>query len=181
MSGADGKPRLWVAAWGIFGVLLLLGKALHKVIPIALEPLQQGTMTRVQILLYVACILFNAWAEGYRGFQRGFAPRVVARAFHLARNPRPLHVLLAPAYCMSYFHASRRGMIVAWTVSCTIALVVIGVRHVPQPWRGIIDAGVVVGLLWGMVAVLVFFVRAAQGHVPAVKINLPEHAPPATP
>jgi len=71
-------------------------------------------------------------------------------------------------------------MIVAWSVTSIIALVVIAVRHVPQPWRGIIDAGVVVGLLWGAVAVAVFFVRAAQGHVPAVKINLPEPTPPAT-
>ncbi|MEJ7731706.1 MAG: hypothetical protein WKG00_21155 [Polyangiaceae bacterium] len=180
MTEHSGKPRLWVAAWGILGVLFLLGNALHKVVPFALEPLRKGTLTPLQLLLYVACVIFNAWAEGYRGFQRGFAPRVVARAFHLARHPRPLHVLLAPAYCMSYFHASRRGMIVAWSVTSIIALVVIGVRHVPQPWRGIIDAGVVVGLVWGAVAVAVFFVRAAQGHVPAVKINLPEPTPPAT-
>lgn len=36
-----------------------------------------------------------------------------------------------------------------------------------QPWRGILDIGVVVGLLWGVIALLVFTVRAFAGRLDA--------------
>ena len=34
------------------------------------------------------------------------------------------------------------------------------VRRLDQPWRGIIDAGVVVGLAWGLAALWIFTARA---------------------
>ena len=40
-----------------------------------------------------------------------------------------------------------------------IALVVV-VRDFDQPWRGIVDGGVVVGLTWGLVALLFELGRA---------------------
>ncbi len=51
-------------------------------------------------------------------------------------------------------------MVTSWAVTPGIAVVVFGVRHVPQPWRGIIDAGVVVGLLIGLLSLLGRFVAA---------------------
>ena len=41
-----------------------------------------------------------------------------------------------------------------------------------QPWRGIVDAGVVVGLTWGLVSLLIFsvlaFAQADFGYSPEV-------------
>ncbi|NJL19527.1 MAG: hypothetical protein HC901_04635 [Bdellovibrionaceae bacterium] len=57
------------------------------------------------------------------------------------------------------------------------------VRHVPQPWRGLIDVGVVLGLLWGLCAVLVFSVHVARGlpfHYPADLPGEDRPAPPAS-
>jgi hypothetical protein len=34
------------------------------------------------------------------------------------------------------------------------------VRLLPQPWRGIVDAGVVVGLTWGTISLVVFCIQA---------------------
>src|SRR5690606_10984444 len=93
-----------IASWGIVGNVVVLMQAIVRLAPMALEPLQDQRMSAPQRALYLAWSLFNAYAEGYRGFQRSFAPRVVCRVIHLARHPTPHHVALAPAYCMALFH-----------------------------------------------------------------------------
>ena len=104
---------LAIAFWGVGGVILLVGQAIWRLMPLAIEPLLDGSMSSWQLGIYVGWTLFNAYAEGYRGFQRSFSPRVVGRAFHLARHPRPLFVLFAPAFCMALFHAKRKNLILA--------------------------------------------------------------------
>lgn len=167
--------EIFVALWGVLGILLLLGQAILRLAPVALEPLRDGSLTPALGVLYVVVVVANAYAEGYRGFQRRFAPRVVARALHLAREPRPLHVVFAPLFCMAYFHSKRRARISAWAVTCAVLVAIAVVRHLPQPWRGVIDAGVVVGLLWGVVSVLVLFVASLRGTRAAGDPELPEH------
>jgi hypothetical protein len=149
-----------IAAWGVLGVLVLFGNAVWRLTPLALEPIADGSLTAWQGVLYAAWVVFNAWAEGYRAFQRAFGPRVVRRAFELAADPRPLRVALAPAYCLSLFAAPRRRVAIAWATIGGVASLVVAVRLVPQPWRGIIDGGVVVALAWGFVVMVVEFARA---------------------
>jgi hypothetical protein len=114
-----------------------------------------------------------AYFEGYRGFQRGFSPRVVVRALHLALHPRPLHVLLAPLFCMGLIHASRRRLLSSWILLVSIVAIVLLVRVLPQPYRGLVDAGVVVGLAWGLVALVGFAWAALAGSPPRVSAELP--------
>ena len=113
-----------VFAWGVCGVLLLFVRALLRLTPLAWQPIKDGSLSALQIGLYAAWVVFNAYAEGYRAFQKAFCPRVVARAYHLAQNPKLFHALLAPAYCLSLFHANRRGLTVAWVMLAVIALLV---------------------------------------------------------
>lgn len=160
--------------WGLLGVLALFGRALSRLVPLAWQPIADGSLTTLHIALYVAWVIFNAYGEGYRAFQRSFCPRVVGRAYHLAANPKPLHALLAPLYCLSLFHANRRGLTVAWTMLVIIAILVALLRLTPQPWRGIIDGGVVVALAWGSLVMLVLGVKALAGAPPRAKLNLPE-------
>ena len=40
-------------------------------------------------------------------------------------------------------------MIVSWSVSIGVAVIVAAVKRLSYPWRNIVDAGVVVGLSWG--------------------------------
>ena len=47
------------------------------------------------------------------------------------------------------------------------------VRQLAQPWRGIVDAGVVVGLIWGVMALIAFWWRAVAGQPPAVPHDMP--------
>jgi hypothetical protein len=166
-----------VATWGILGVLLLLGQASWRLGQRALEALHMGLFPHQLAVLFV-WIGLNAYGEGYRAFQQRFSPRVVVRAMHLAHNPRPLwHALLAPFFCMAMFHATRRGKWLAWGTSIMVLFFIVVLRHVPQPWRGIVDSGVVVALVWGALAILIHYIRAFFfDKLPQVPSLLPETA-----
>lgn len=142
-----------VVAWGIGGVLLLLMQGLARLAPIAAEALAMD-LTILHWGSLVPWVAFMVYAEGWRGFHQRFSPRVVARAFHLARAPRLSRALLAPFYCMSLFASTRRGMAVAWGLMIGILLLVLLLRGTPQPWRGLVDVGVVLGLGVGSLSIL---------------------------
>lgn len=145
------------ALWGIAGVVLLISSAIYRMTPVAAEaftyPLQW-----YHWLVAVVFLAFMLYSEGYRGFQRGFSPRVVARAHYLRQHPRTLHVVLAPLFCMGFFYATRRRQMTSILVTSAIVIAILTVRLVVQPWRGIIDLGVVAGLVWGVVALAGFAV-----------------------
>lgn len=147
--------------WGIGGPILLLSQAIIRLLPLALEPL--GKMSSSQIVLYGASVIGMAYSEGYRGFQCSFSPRVVRRALELAGHPRPISVALAPLYCMSLIHAPIRQLLARWGLLSGIVTLIVLVRFLDQPYRGIIDAGVVIGLLWGVIATLWMALLRARG------------------
>lgn len=149
------------AVWGIAGVLAVLVYAVLKLSRHVLEALALGLLGFEWAML-AASVAFMAWAEGYRGFQLRFAPRVAARALHLWQHPGLLRVLLAPLFCVGYFDATPRLRRLAWTGTALVVVLVLLVQRLGQPWRGILDAGVVVGLSWGSIAVLAFAIRAMQ-------------------
>jgi hypothetical protein len=153
-----------VAAWGVAWVSLLLGRAIWRLTPWALEPWTEDLMTQGQKGIYIGWLVANAYLEGYRGFQLRFSPRVVSRAVYLGQNPKPLWIVLALPFCMSLFHSTRRQMTVSWVFIGALILLIWWVRSLPQPWRGIIDGGVVLGLAWGLLVILGLFVRYLMGH-----------------
>lgn len=161
--------------WGVFGFVLVLVQAIYRLTPLAIEPIVDEQLDRWWLwALFSASIVFNGFAEGYRGFQNNASPRIVARALYLAENPTPLRVALAPVFCVGLFHATRKRLIVSWCLYAGLIAVIIGVRQLAQPWRGIIDAGVVVGLTWGTISVLVYFAKAARGEPMPVPPDVPE-------
>lgn len=169
------SPGLSPAAiWGVLGVVLLLASGVSRVLPWALEPLREPeTMGALHWLLYGGSVAFNAFMEGYRGFQLGVVPRVLARARYLSEHPSTRDALLAPFFCAGFYGMERRALIARYILLFGIIGVIVAMRFVPQPWRGIVDAGVVVGLGWGCVALLVGLLRAIQGHHPEADPRLP--------
>lgn len=155
------------AIWGIVGLSLLFGRALFALSHYV--PEMRGTPGHpVELHWYhwaalVACLLFMGYAEGYKGFQLKFSPRAAARALYLRRNPTVARVIFAPLFCMGYFHATRKRKIVAYSLTTMIVGLIICVHNSVQPWHGIIDAGVLFGLGWGMISVWVFAVKAFFG------------------
>jgi hypothetical protein len=160
--------------WGVLGVLALFARALLRLAPMAWQPIADGSMTALHIAVYVAWVSFNAYAEGYRAFQKSFCPRVIGRAHHLASNPKLLHALLAPLYCLSLFHANRRGLTLAWVMLAIVVTLVWLLSITPQPWRGIVDGGVVVALAWGAMALVVMGLETLMGAPPRAKLGLPD-------
>lgn len=166
---------LAIVLWSIGGVLALLVQAIVRLLPRALEPIldRDGSLGAVAALAYLASIVGLAYSEGYRGFQQRFSPRVVVRSLHLARHPKPLLVILGPLHAMGLIHATRRRLLGSWLLLLGIIGLILLVSMLAQPWRGAVDAGVVVGLSWGAIATLVMLVRALRGSPPDVDPDLP--------
>ena len=150
------------ALWGLAGVILLLGSAVYRLTPLAVEAWSYELHWYHWTFLALV-LLFMAYAEGYRAFQKGFSPRVAARARYLRTHRNVLHAFLAPLFCMGYFHAPKRRRVTSISVTAGIIVLIILVRLLPQPWRGMVDAGVVVGLAWGMISLILFGYQALIG------------------
>ncbi len=161
------------AVWGLSGVALLLGSAVYRLWPLAVEALT-GPMLWYHWIVFILVLLFMAYAEGYRAFQLGFSPRVAARARYLRRLGRLPDLIFAPLFCMAYFHAPKRRQTVSLSVTAGIIVLIILVRWLPQPWRGIIDGGVVVGLVWGLISLVIFGSQALTAGAFAYSPEMPE-------
>lgn len=157
-----------IAFWAVFGVAALVARALGALGPMAAEAVLEHTLSPPQWGILTGWVAFNAYAEGVVGFHRKFSPRVAARAIELGQSrPSPFRVVLAAPYAMGLFDAPKRVMLTSWTLVAFIVALVALVRHLSQPWRGIVDAGVVVGLAIGLVSLVVCFVRALRSAVQA--------------
>lgn len=173
--------KVLASLWGTCGVAYILIKAIKRVVPIALEPFMTGEgvvpLTNVQLAAYIFTCVWFAYVEGYKGFQRKFSPLVVSRSFTLQPSLSTIHhVLLAPFYSMGLFHATRKRMLVSWSVSIGVGAIVAAVKRLPYPWRNVVDAGVVVGLTWGTVSILGgYIISLVTGIAPiGVDPSLPE-------
>jgi len=165
------------ATWGVTGVLAVLAFAVYRLSGHAWAALTTD-LTALQWAALAVNVVFMGWSEGYRGFHQRFSPRVAARVFYLRRHPSPLHALLAPLFCVGFFHANRRTVLGVWIGTAAIVMLVLLVHRLGQPWRGILDAGVVVGLSWGIVsfamAVFATFRSGDYWRPPDVPRSVPE-------
>jgi hypothetical protein len=167
IPGVDLKSKLGTlgALWGIAGFLLLLGIAVSRLAPPAAEALGQKMHWYQWVLLVVSGALL-LYAKGYRGFQRGLSARVVRRALTLAGNPKLLNVAAAPLYCMGFFGAGRRRMVTMIALTAIMVGLIFVVRLLDQPWRGIIDFGIVLAFAWGIASAVVYAIRAIGNERP---------------
>ena len=129
--------------------------------------------------LYALSCLFFAYAEGYKGFHKKFAPLVVKRSFTLVIGTRqgnnPVNYLLAPLYSMGLWGATSKRIKVSWGVTLGVAGVVALVKKLPAAPRVIVDAGVVVGLTIGSASILYHFLASLlTGKLPSVDACIPK-------
>ena len=148
-------------AWGVGGFVLLLGFALWRLTPLALESFDHP-WGWPHVIVFILNLVAMAWFEGYRGFQKAYSPRFAARCRLWAETANWPRALIAPLVCMGFLHAPRRRIVATWALTVGIVLIVLLYRELPQPWRGILDAGVVLGLAWGLAATLVHVILVAR-------------------
>jgi len=180
-SDSSTSASVWgkaLASWGILSVVGVIGNALRRLVPIALEPVLMGDLSIFQWISYVAWVATMIYTEGYKGFQQKFSPLVVKRAFTIEKNPGFLGInyILAGPYSMGLFGATKKRMTISWAISLGVMGLVMAVKRLPYPWRGILDAGVVSGLTYGTLSILVIFVQAMRGRMPTIDPCLPEKA-----
>ena len=162
------------AIWAVAGFAWILLDAIIRLSMLAREGIAGG-LTAMQWLTLILFVLFMAYTEGYRGFQRSFSPRTAARAYYLYRHPEVAPGFFAPLFCMGFFRATAKPLWFAWLGTTLIVLLIISLRFMPQPWRSIVDCGVVVGLSWGLISFLACTWRAfSQGSYP-VSPEVPDY------
>ncbi len=145
--------------WGLVGTFGILISAIYRLSFIMVDAFNYDFFWYHWLVLIITIPLM-AHSEGYRGFQLNFSPRVAARTKYLFNHPRLLHVITAPIFCIGYYHINPSKQKVIIGLSSGIIVLIILVHYVSQPWRGIIDVGVVVGLTWGVVSLFIFCIMA---------------------
>lgn len=145
----------WGSWWGIGGIVLLLGSAAWRLLW-ASKPAWPELLKPGYAAIALVWLLLLGYVKGYRLLGQRLVPRVVCRAHYLRQHPAPMHwwCLLAPLFCMGYFHSTRRRLCSSWGISTGIVVLVILLQHLVQPWRSIIDLGAAASLALGAVALL---------------------------
>ena len=152
--------------WGLVGVALVLGYAIVRLAAIGFDSFSYGYEWYHWVIL-AGSVVFMAWSEGYKGFQKSFSPRLAARIRYLRDHPEPVHTALSPLFGMGFFHTTRRRLIGTYVLLVMIIIFIIIAHQLPQPWRGILDLGVVVGLSWGLVTILIYsWIALTRDHFP---------------
>jgi hypothetical protein len=141
--------RIGIASWAVFGVGMLLAEPAIRLAATALARFRLG-LAPSEWLGFVVVAVGIGYVEGYRGFSCSFCPRVVERAFTLARAPRPLKVALAPLYVMSLFGDEPARVARSWALVVAVVAMILGVRSLPHTWRCVVDASVSLSLAWGV-------------------------------
>ncbi|MFT5709246.1 MAG: hypothetical protein ACI9ES_003554 [Oceanospirillaceae bacterium] len=160
------------AAWGFIGVCMFLGSAISRLLEVSSQ-LQLHNFAPIHWAIMIIWVFFMAYFEGYKGFQKGFSPRVAARLYYLANHATVKRFIFAPFFCLGFFDAERKRIVFIVCLSVAIFSIVQLVGYLPMPWRGILDVGVVIGLSWGLVSMIIFSAQIFSGK----KLDFPAGVP----
>jgi hypothetical protein len=176
--GSENAPRrclrgVLAAAWGVTGQLALVAAPAALLLRAALRGLAAADLDPWQWALAAVTVLFLGYFQGYRGFQRGYAPLVAARAAHLARHPTLWYGIAAPLHVCGLVDATPGRRARTTLLLAVMPVLALLVGRLPAPYRAIVDLGVAFGLAWGALSIVVHSARAAAGSPPAVSLSLP--------
>jgi len=127
-------------------------------------------------LLLFICFVYG---EGYRAFHLHFSPMVIKRTLMLVKSKesncsRTVYCFLAPFLAAGLCHATRSRLAKSWSIAIGVPLLVIGVMHLPFPWREFIDFSVSAALSIGLLSGFYFYVvYLFQGTIPDVPHDFP--------
>ncbi len=147
-DGAAYWPGIAAGTWGILGFTVLVARALLGMSPEIGDMLATPLNAWHQIGLVVIVLVFGL-GKGYFIFRQRFCPSYVSRIGELSLPPvKLLNAVLAPLYCLNLIGAERRQLVRGYAIVTGIILMIISVKIVPSPWRGMILTGVALALTW---------------------------------
>ena len=149
------------AFWGFIGVSLILLHGMSCVIPHVLS-LELSNLNWYHYFFLILSIVILGYTEGYKGFQLSFSPRTAERVNLVSKNPNFKNVIFSPLFCMGFFGISKKRMKITYLLTFSIILLIILIEKMSDPWRGIIDAGVFVGLSWGLLSFWFFSYKSLK-------------------
>lgn len=144
--------------WAVVGVVVMLMYAVLRMSVHAFAALEYDLSVFQLSVLLINCA-FMAYSEGYKGFHLSFSPRFAARAKYIYRKGDVWQMLMSPLFCFGYFGTTRAKQVIAFILTGALVTLVVFMRYMPQPWRGILDAGVVVGLSLGIISLIVCVIK----------------------
>lgn len=160
-----------VSVWAIVGVVALLGRAISRLAVYVAEAVSGGQIGALHVVFAVGWTVFMVWSEGHRGFHRGFSPRVAGRALAMQGERRWYYVVLAPLVAIGFLNSTPGRKLRSGLVMVAVVCAILLVRLLPQPWRGLVDIGVIAGLGWGVGSLLYWFVRGLRGATMPVPLD----------
>lgn len=144
--------------WGLFGFSLLICSAVFRLSKRVFE-VDFTSLTKLQIVFLIVFTIFMLISEGYKGFHKKLCPRFASRAKSLLDEPNIVSVIFAPLFCVGYICATRKRMISSYLLTVMIILFILIVSRIEQPWRGLLDVGVVSGLIFGLGSLYVKMIK----------------------
>jgi hypothetical protein len=144
------------SVWAILGFSCLIGSAVVRLLQRVME-VQWDDLTLFQWIFVSVFWVFMMFSEGYGGFQKKLAPRFAARAWFLSKHPTMVRIVFAPFFCVGYFQASHRRVLSSFALTGMIVVLVLMVSMLDQPWRGLVDLGVISGLVYGTISLAVYW------------------------
>ena len=145
------KKLIFIYSTG--GVVAIFSSAIYRLYPHVQESMSYEFSALNWIVLAVYLLVMIV-GKGYFALHRGFVPRVIDRSELLIENGKLIDKILAPLYCMGFFKAPRKRMIISYVMIFIIVSFIVSASKISQPWRGIIDLGVIVGLSLGILSLL---------------------------
>lgn len=142
-----------ILIYSIGGVIAIFSSAIYRLYPHVHESFSYEFSISNWIVLSVYLIVMIV-GKGYFALHRGFVPRVINRSEQLIENGKLIDRLLAPLYCMGFFKAPKKRMLISYVMILLIVSFIVSASKISQPWRGIIDIGVIIGLSLGILSLL---------------------------
>jgi len=139
--------------YSIGGIIAIFSSAIFRLYPHVKEGFsyQFSTLNWIVMIAYLIIMIVG---KGYFALYRSFVPRVINRSKILIAEGKLLDRLLAPLYCMGFFKAPIKRLIISYAMLSFIITFISSASRISQPWRGIIDLGVIVGLSIGIISLL---------------------------
>ncbi|MBW3534127.1 MAG: hypothetical protein KY453_02745 [Gemmatimonadetes bacterium] len=152
-AGPEGWGGRLATVWALAGSTVIFVHAVVRLGAHGLESVRGGLGPGESASLVVLTAAF-VYGEGVLALERRFVPHLVERARGLAQEASVTLRILAPLYAFSLVGAPRRTLARAWAGVAAIAVAVVAVRALPDPWRGIVDLAVAAALAWAVVALV---------------------------